>query len=365
MVLTRLEPGLARGELMALDVHAFLVRRATGEFVTSLASADPLGLIDMEARSWSEVLLGAATLDGRNVPALVAPGERISKLLPAVARELAVPDEVMLIAGAGDGQAAGLGAGVVREGQLYLNLGTALVGGTPMNAYRVGDAFRTLYGAAGGFLAEMDLKGGTLSFDWLAERVLGRASSERVETLRVLEASSRGLAVGAEGLLFVPYLAGVMNPHWNDDLGGALLGLRADHGAPHLYRAIAEGLAFEQRLALEALEAELGVVDHIAVTGGGGQRDALMQRFADVLGRRLVRSRVPETTALGAAMLAAGTAGLADDAASASRAWSCAGDAFNPGVDAAAYESMMDETVRPCFAAILPTLARLGKMRSS
>ena len=363
MVLTRLEPGISREQLMALDVHAFLVRHATGEFVTSLASADPLGLIDMQARTWSDALLGAATLGGHNVPTLVGPGDRIAKLLPDVARDLGVPADVMLIAGAGDGQAAGLGAGVVREGQLYLNIGTALVGGTPMEAYRVGDAFRTLYGAAGGFLAEMDLKGGSLSFDWLADRVLGGDSSRRVETLRALELASAALPVGAAGLLFVPYLAGVMNPHWNDDLGGALLGLRADHGAAHLYRAITEGLAFEQRLALEALEAELGAVNYIAVTGGGGQRDTLLQRFADVLGRRLVRTGVPETTALGAAMLAAKEAGLADDAVNAARAWSSEGEVFEPGEDAPAYDRMMREIVRPCFGAIAPTLERLGKMR--
>jgi xylulokinase len=363
MVLERLAPALARRpDLRVADVGAFLVHRLTGAHRTSLASADPLGLCDMRRRAISSELCAAARVSTSALPELAEPGADLGPLLPEVARGLGLEPNVRVVAGAGDGQAAALGVGVVQEDQLYLNLGTAIVGGALSAAYRTGRAYRTLFAAEGGFLLEMDLKGGTLSFDWLVHKVLGRPRERRAAVLADLEREARASPPGAEGLLFVPYLAGVMNPHWDDDLGGALLGLRADHSPAHLYRAILEGLALEQRLATQALVAEIGPRPALHVTGGGSRSDLALQVFADVLGVPLARCTVDEATALGAAMLAAPVAGLASSPGAAAQAWSRLEAPCVPGPEAERYAPLV-ATYREAQRALLPTLAVLGATR--
>jgi xylulokinase len=363
MVVERLAPELLRRpDLRVADVGAFLVHRLTGAHRTSLASADPLGLCDMRRRVISPELCAAARVPTSALPELVEPGADVGALLPDVARALGLEPTVRVVAGAGDGQAAALGVGVVREDQLYLNLGTAIVGGALSAEYRTGRAYRTLFAAQGGYLLEMDLKGGTLSLDWLVHQVLGRPREHRAAGLADLEREARAVPPGADGLLFVPYLAGVMNPHWDDDLGGALLGLRVDHSPAHLYRAILEGLALEQRVATDALVAEIGPRAEIRVTGGGSRADLALQIFSDVLGAPLARCAVHEATALGAAMLAAPAAGLAPSAEAAARTWPELEAPIVPGPDAARYADLLD-TYREAQRALLPTLSALGSSR--
>ena len=360
MQLGRHTPELrGRPGLRVAEVHAFLARRLVGRWVTSMASADPLGLVDLQSGEASPELCEAAFVTSEALPALVPPGAVLGSLTAAAASELGLPPDTKVIAGAGDGQAAALGLGVTQPTELYLNLGTAFVGGACSAEYVVGRAFRTLFAASGGYLLEMDLKGGALSFDWLAHRIAGHAHADRANTLAAWEAEAARLPPGAEGLLFVPYLAGVMNPTWNDDVGGALLGLRAHHGPAHLYRAILEGLAFEQAAALSELEAETAPRPFVRVTGGVSASELGLQVFADVLGRPLERSRVPEATALGAAMLAATGAGWMPTARDVARAWVGSQPARAPSENRAVYAALFARYRRVRDAAV-PYLAELG-----
>jgi xylulokinase len=365
----RLRPELRTSARRVLDVHAFLVLSLTGELVTSTAAADPLGIVDMRGATWSDELAGLARVSPAMLPPLVRPGTVVGRLRPNVIDATGLPADVLVVAGAGDGQAAGLGAGVVEEDAAYLNLGTAIVSGKPSRAYRTSSAWRTLFAASGdGYLLETDLKGGTFTLDWLAERLLGSGELTggrgRLATLAALEAQAVAVRPGSEGLVALPYWAGVMNPFWNDDASGALVGLRGDHGPEHVYRAICEGIALEQRLHTERVEAEAGRIARIVAVGGGAQRAFFAGLVADVLGRTLVRSREPETTALGAAVLAAAGGGVHAGVAQAARAMTAAGDAITPGEARIAYDRLYRDVYRGLYQAALPVLAALARYRA-
>ena len=364
MLLERLRPDIDRKRARALDVHAFLVRHLTGALVTSTASADPLGLLDMRTLAFDPELAELARLDVRMLPALTKPGNAIAALSADVMCRLGLQKPVLLVAGAGDGQAAGVGTGVIDEGEAYLNVGTAVVAGVPSQSYRTARSYRTLVSATGEYLLEMDLKGGTLTLDWLADRLLGRGTLEgseaRFQRLAELEREAAGLSAGAGGLLALPYWAGVMNPHWDDDAGGALVGLRADHGPAHIYRAICEGLAFEQRLGFELLERDAGKVDRIVVTGGAMQRPFLLQLFASAMGRPLELSSTQESTALGAALLAFPAAGLATDVRSAAAAIASRRPPVVPSADGERYRAIYEGAYKHLFEALQPSLRALA-----
>ncbi len=361
MALFERRPELVAQRPRVLDVHAFLCWRLTGRFATSLASADPLGLIDMARRAWAPELCALAELDEAQLPELVEPGVQLGELDRAVAATIGLPPGLPVIAGAGDGQAAGLGAGIVSADRAYLNLGTAIVSGVASSTYSVGDAFRTLCGAAPGtFFLETDLKGGTFTLNWLAERVLG--ARDPTQKLAELEQGAAALPAGAEGLLLVPYWNGVMNPYWDDTATGVLVGLTGRHGPAHLHRAVLENIAFEQRLHTHGVEAAIGTpITEMVVMGGGAKSALWCQIISDALQKPVVRARAAEATALGAGMLAAVGGGLYPDLAAAAAGMTGTGDRFTPGPNAARYDTLFAiyQQLFPSLRAPLRALASL------
>ncbi|HTM16312.1 MAG TPA: FGGY-family carbohydrate kinase, partial [Terracidiphilus sp.] len=130
------------------------------------------------------------------------------------------------------------------------------------------------------------------------------------DNLRLIGSSAEveALAAGvpdAGGLVFVPAFVGLGAPHWDPHAGGLIIGLRRDTKPGHIARAALESIAFQVADVLEAVHSETGTpLNALRVDGGAAVNDLMMQFQADLLGVPVVRPRVTETTALGAAYLA-------------------------------------------------------------
>lgn len=340
-----------------LDVQAFLARKLTGADFTSIGSADPMGLLDIEAGLWSEVLLDACGISQAQLPSLRPPGTVCGNLLPEVAAATGLDVRTPVVLTAGDGQVAALGAQIFGLDQAYMNLGTAVVAGTVSPEPRRDPAFRTMSGAVPStFLLESDLKGGTLTIDWYCDALLGGAASPAR-----LEREAARLAPGADGLVLVPYFAAAMNPYWDDDASGIVVGWRAGHGRAHVYRAILEGIALEQRLCLHAIEQATGTrIAEVRVLGGGSTSALWCQILADVLERPIVRTRSSEATSLGAAMLAVVGAGIVADLQEASRTMAGTAERFEPGEQAVRYRELFDDVFVHLYPSLRQVLGRLA-----
>ena len=359
--LRRHEPDAFAAAHRWCDVQAVLVRDLTAQDVTSYGSAGPMGLVDLARQDWSDAVLDAVGVRRDQLPSLAPPGSIVGTLTSEAASATGLANRTPVVVTAGDGQVAALGAGIVDLRAAYLNLGTAIVAGTISSTYRVDRAFRTMAGAMPGtYLLESDLKGGTFTIDWLRERVLSDAWS-----LPALEREAAGVSPGAEGLVLLPYFAGVMDPHWDDDASGVLLGLRGDHGPGHLFRAVIEGIAMEERLHFEHIEAATGVrIERVHVLGGGASSDLWCQILADVLDRPVVRTSSPEATSLGAAMLGAAAIG-ACDAAGAATSMGGLGRCFDPGEVKVRYADLYAEVhagLYPALRDLMGKLSRLARM---
>ncbi|MGL4650716.1 MAG: xylulokinase, partial [Caldilineaceae bacterium] len=154
-----------------VDVQGFLLRRLTGRRATSLASADPMGLIDMQQRCWAEDLLRDLGLRVDQFSDLLEPGAQVGVISPAAAEATGLRAGLPVFAGAGDGQCAGLGANATHPQRAYMNLGTAIAAGAFVPTYVADRAFRTLYApVAGGFFIEHVLRGGVYTVTWFAEK---------------------------------------------------------------------------------------------------------------------------------------------------------------------------------------------------
>ena len=281
------EPETLQHTASVLDVQGFLVNRLTGEFRTCWASADPLGVVDLATFDYSDELLSAAGLHRDQFADLVAPGEVIGSITEAASKLTGLPPGLPVVAGVGDGQSAQLGCGITEPGTAYLNLGTGIVSGTFSRTYASDIRFRTL--AAGiprGYTLETFIGGGTYNIRWFVEKFAGvdtKVLGLELAPEQVLEAAADMLPPGSEGLLLVPYWTGALTPYWDHNARGALIGLTGIHGKAHVYRAILESLAFEQRFLYAGLEEALGErISRIITLGGGSRSRIWCQIVADV-----------------------------------------------------------------------------------
>jgi xylulokinase len=164
----------------------------------------------------------------------------------------------------------------------------------------------------------------------------------------------------------MPYWNGVMNPFWDDAASGAVIGWRGSHGPAHLYRAILEGIALEQRLVTIGIEAARGPIEELVVMGGGSKSALWCQILADVLDKRIVRAGSSEATALGAGILAAAHVGMHPSISAAASAMTAAdGASFTPSDEGRAfYAALYREVYSGLYEALRGRLSALWRLRT-
>src|SRR5207244_6767176 len=202
----------------------------------------------------------------------------------------------------GDQQAATVGQACYSVGEakntygtgnfMLLNTGTELVpsrsGLLTTVAYKLGDQ-PAVYALEGSIAITGAL------VQWLRDNLGIIQTSAEVETLAT-SVDDNG------GVYFVPAFSGLFAPYWKSDARGAIVGMTRYINKGHIARAALEATAFQTREVLDAMEADSGVALHaLKVNGGMVFNETLKQYQADILGAPVVRPKVPETTALGAA----------------------------------------------------------------
>jgi xylulokinase len=274
--------------------------RLTGEWATDVADASGTLLLDVAHRCWSEEVLAALGIPSAWLPPVLES--------PQVSGR--TPGEIPVAAGAGDCAAAALGGGIDRPGPLSVVLGTSGVVFAALPEYRPEPATRVhvfCHAVPGTWHAMGVMLSAAGSLQWFRDRLASEASFDEL----VAEAEAWG--PGADGLIFLPYLAGERTPHADPDARGAFVGLTLHHDRGALVRAVLEGVAFGLRDSLELLR-ELGVdAAAVRVSGGGTRSDAWLSIVASVLGIALETTVSEEGSAYGAALLGGVAGGVFAD----------------------------------------------------
>jgi xylulokinase len=293
------------------DVHTYLVNKLTGHYKTSWASADPMGIFDLENKTWSMEILNQLNITPRQLPDVFPPGTVLGHVTREAAETTGLKSGTKVVAGGGDGQAAGVGVNALTPGRAYLNLGTAVVSGTFTKNYITDRSFRTMACCADeGYYCETSLRSGTFLIDWFIQQMLKIDTNHKPEIYRQLEEEAQQVEPGSEGLMILPYWNAVMNPYWDPDARGCIIGLTSGHNRGHLYRAILEGIAMEQSLATKAVERAIGQrTDEFALIGGGSKSNLWRQIIADTSGKKVLTMSSDEASSLGAGISAAVAAG--------------------------------------------------------
>ncbi len=290
--------------------------RLCGEHATDVADASGTLLLDVAERRWSSEVLEALALPAEWLPAALE-SPQVSGL---------TADGIPVAAGAGDQAAGALGAGVDRAGGVAsVVLGTSGVVFAALERYAADPQARVhafCHAVPGTWHAMGVMLSAAGSLAWL-QRILGADYD-------VLTAEARAWEPAAEGLLFLPYLAGERTPHADPDARGAFTGLELRHDRGALVRAVLEGVAFGLRDSLD-LVSELGERPELGrVSGGGAHSEEWLRIIASVLELPLQRVAVEDAAAFGAALLGGVAAGVWPDVPGAVAATVRPGEVIEP-----------------------------------
>ncbi|MCA9236914.1 MAG: xylulokinase [Planctomycetales bacterium] len=291
-------------------------RRLTGEFATEVSDASGTLLLDVAKRQWSKKLLGKLELDADLLPTCYESEEVTGTLTADVAKQLGLSTDCKVVGGAGDCAAGAVGTGIVKHGLLSSSLGTSGVMFVHSDEPQFDPQGRlhTFCHAVRGKWHMMGVilsAGGSLGWfhHTLCTLVTREGKRKQIASFDQLIDEAAATPAGADGLQFLPYLAGERTPHLDPHARGALVGLTLAHGRGHIVRSILEGVTFALRDSLALIEGLDVPVRTVRATGGGAKNPFWRQMQADVFGKKVVAMAADEGPAYGVALLAAVGAG--------------------------------------------------------
>jgi glycerol kinase len=288
------------GELAFGTIDSWLLWRLCGLHATDTTNASRTLLMDLATLTWADDI--AAEM---GVPTAVLPEIRASSEVYGEVTGLAALRGVPVAGILGDQQAAMFGQACLSPGEakntygtgnfLLLNTGTERV---PSEHGLLTTVCYTQPGQAPVYALEGSIAMTGALVHWLRDNLGLISSAAEVETLaRTVDDNG--------GAYFVPAFSGLFAPYWRPEARGVLVGLTRYVNRGHLARAVLEATAFQTRDVLEAMHADCGFTPSTLKVDGGMVGDELLMQFqADILGVPVVRPRVAETTALGAAYAA-------------------------------------------------------------
>ena len=290
-----------KGELCFGTVDTWLVWNLTEgrTFVTDPGNASRTMLFNIHTLQWDEDLLALFDIPRAMLPEVKSSSEIYGHTAPRFT------NRPIAIAGiAGDQQAALFGQLCLDKGMLKNTYGTGCfllmnTGSKPVDsqhnllatvAWQIGG--KTTYALEGGVFV------GGAAIQWLRDGARLIREADEINTLAASVADNGGV-------YFVPALSGMGAPYWDQYARGSFFGITRGTSNGHLARAVLEGIAFQVYDIVKAMEADAGqATAQLRVDGGASQSDYLMQVQSDLFAFDIVRPRITETTALGAAYLA-------------------------------------------------------------
>ena len=295
--------------------------RMTGVAATDYSYASGSGVYDLVGWKYSDELIEAGGLSPAIFPRIVPSTQVLGNLTPEAAGELGLPQTVKVVAGGVDNSCMALGARAHKEGDVYNSMGSsswiAVTSEKPLLDEKTRPYVFT-HVVPGKFTSAIGVFSTGSSFRWVREQLCTnldpQAEKEDVSTFELMLRLAEQSPIGANKTMFLPTMAGGSSLDHSRNVRGAFVNLDLGNTQGDLVRATMEGISMSLRLALDALQKLTDVSDEILAVGGGSRSDLWMQIYADLYGKKMVRTNVgQQAAALGAAAVAAVGVGLWDN----------------------------------------------------
>lgn len=283
----------------------------TGKLFMEISDASGTNLLDIKKRQWSLEILEALDIDPKLLPEIIESVDCAGCISKQASILTGLKEGTIVAGGAGDNAAAAIGTGVCSEGKAFVTLGTSGVVFAHTNQPAIDPLGRvhTFCAAVPGAWTAMSctLAAG-LSLRWMRDEFYtSEKESEAKEGRDVYNLMTDAAAktpIGADGLIYLPYLMGERSPILDPQARGVFFGLSARHSKAHLTRAVLEGVTMSQRHNLHVLNEMEIIPNTLTACGGGASSPLWRQMLADVLNCKVETTASKEGPALGVAILA-------------------------------------------------------------
>lgn len=311
------EPALFKKCRHILLPKDYIRYRLTGDFATDVSDASGMQLLDVKNRCWSHEMLDYFGINESMLAKLYESPELTGTVSKTAALETGLTQGVKVVAGAGDNAAAAVGTGVVCDGRAFTTIGTSGVVFAHTSGLHVDPRGRvhTFCCAVPGAWHVMGVtQAAGLSLKWfrdeLCPELYEKAKEQKTSIYSMMDTLAAQSPIGANRLLFLPYLMGERTPHLDPDCRGVFFGLSAMHTRPDLIRAVLEGVAYSL-LDCHHILREMGIqTGDMTLCGGGANSPVWKQMLCDMFSCPVGTVRSNEGAAQGAAILAAVGCGM-------------------------------------------------------
>ncbi|MEP7133625.1 MAG: glycerol kinase GlpK [Chloroflexota bacterium] len=295
----------ANGDLLFGNIDTWLIWNLTGEHITDVTNASRTLLMNLSTLDWDEEILQVLDIPRAALPQIKSSSEVYGRVGAVSPRPMLGLQGIPVAGDLGDQHAALFGQTCFSQGEAKNTYGTGCfmllnTGEKPVQSksgllttlgYKIGNQ-KAVYALEGSIAITGAL------IQWLRDNLGLIQSSAEVEAL----AKS---VEDAGGIYFVPAFSGLYAPYWKSSARGAIVGMTRYVNKGHIARAALEATAYQTREVLDAMNADSGVkLTALKVDGGMVFNDLLMQFQSDILDVPVIRPKVAETTALGAAYAA-------------------------------------------------------------
>ena len=329
----------------------------TGVHCTDFSDASGMLLLDVEHKRWSKEMLDICGITEAQMPKLLESYEKVGTLRPEIAKELGLPENVIVCAGAGDNAAAAVGTGTVGEGACNISLGTS--GTVFISSEKFGvdpnNALHAFAHADGHYHLMGCMLSAASCNKWLMEDIFQTSDYAGEQTDITPD------KLGSNHVYFLPYLMGERSPINDTDARGTFTGLTMDASRSDLTQAVLEGVAFAIRDSFEVAKA-LGIpIQRSKICGGGAKSPLWKTIMANVLNIQLEVPESEQGPGMGGAMLAMVACGLYPTVADACAKLTRTAETISPDPELAARYEARYQQFRKIYPAMRELFAQLNR----
>ena len=288
----------------------FIRFKLTGEIYTDASDASGTQLLNVKERTWSKEIAGALGLDMSLLPTILESCEKAGGISPEVAELTGLCAGTAVAAGAADNAAAAVGTYTIREGEAFVTIGTSGVVFAHSSEYKL-DPNGRIHTLCSAIPNEYALMGVTQSAgfslkwfrDTFCDEIIRTSKETGISAYYLIDKMAAKSPIGANRLLFLPYLMGERTPHFDADCRGTFVGLSAIHSKNDVARSVIEGVSYSLCNCIDLLRTLHVVPERIYACGGGSASAFWREMLADVFNCAVCTLKYTEGAALGAAIL--------------------------------------------------------------